>query len=377
MEMVARSYLIYDITGSAAMLGILAAAFAVPALSLSLFGGAIVDRLSKKKLMQLSQVATTIVYVITGVTISIGYLGPAHPESWWVLMVTGIVNGAIMPIGMPARAAITPDVVSREQLTNAISLNALGMSIFQVVGPILAGYTIDWFGYDIAFYVMAALCGSAVVFTSFLPDNLPLQSQRKSITTDIKEGFKYITGDRTILFVLIFYIISVLLSMPFQLMMPIFAKDILHRGVTGQGTLMMVLGVGAIISSLILASLPSRKRGITLLLSNTLMGIALIVFAFSASWSLSLAMMVFVGVGRIGNNTAGSALLQTYTKPEYLGRVMSVMMLNLGLSGIGTFFAGILAESIGAPWSVGSFAMVLASTSALAIFILPRLSKLD
>ena len=107
------------------------------------------------------------------------------------------------------------------------------------------------------------------------------------------------------------------------------------------------------------------------------MGIALVVFAFSTSWSLSLMMMVLVGIGRIGGNTTGNALLQTHTEPEYLGRVMSIMMLNFGLSGLGTFFAGILAETISAPWAIGGLAMILIGISLFAVIFLADFRNLD
>ncbi len=377
MQTVASSYLLYEITGSAAMLGIISLANSVPMLVLALFGGAIADRLPKKRLIQISQVAMTVIFLSNGIAVSLGYLGSDHPESWWVLMVTGTIMGAIMALAMPSRQAIIPELVNREQLMNAISLNTLGMSFFQLVGPAIAGYIVDWFGYDIAFYMMAALNGLAIIFTSFLPKAQSLQTIRKSVTTDIKEGFKYIASHRTVFLILIFFVASVLLAMPFQMLMPIFAKDILHKGVAGQGTLMSLSGLGAIIASLTMASLPSKNRGITLLLSNILMGAALVIFSFSVSWPLSLAMMVLVGVGRIGNNTAGVALLQTHTEPSYLGRVMSIMMLNFGLSGLGTFFAGMLAETISAQWAVGGLSMVLIGISFLAILFIPRIRKLD
>jgi MFS family permease len=319
----------------------------------------------------------TIIFLSNGVAVNVGYLTQDHPESWWVLMVTGIIMGSIMALAMPSRQAIIPELVDRKRLMNAISLNVMGMSFFQLVGPAIAGYIIAGLGYAAVYYIMAALNAAAIIFTSFLPRTSPLQSKRNSVLIDIKEGFKYIISHKTILLILIFLVASILLAMPFQMLMPIFAKDILKVGVEGQGTLMSLSGLGAILASLTLASIPSRNRGIMLLVSNIIMGTALILFAFSVSWPLSLGMMVFVGIGRIGNNTSGTALLQTHTEPEYLGRVMSIMMLNFGLSGLGTFFAGILAETISAPWSIGGLAMLLVGVSFLAILFLPRIRKLD
>jgi predicted MFS family arabinose efflux permease len=292
-------------------------------------------------------------------------------------MVGGVVMGAILALAMPSRQAIIPELIEREKIMNAISLNTLGMSVFQLAGPAIAGYVIEGFGYATTYYIMAALNATAVIFTSFLPKTTPSRSQRTNILTDISQGFNYIVGHRTILILLLFMVASVLLSMPFQMLMPIFAKDILKVGVAGQGTLMSLSGLGALVASLTMASMPSKRKGITFLLSNVLMGVALVVFAFSISWPLSLGMMAIVGMGRIGNNTAGTALLQSHTDPEYLGRVMSIMMLNFGLSSLGTFFAGIMAQSMGAQWAIGSFALLLVAISLMTIIFLPRLRQAD
>ena len=377
MEMVARTYLIYDITDSAAMLGFVSLASAIPMISLSLFGGAVADRLPKKRLIQISQVAMSAVSLANGTAVSIGYLGPAHPESWWVLMVGAVIMGTIMAMAMPSRQAIIPELVGREQIMNAVSLNTMGMSFFQLVGPAVAGYVIDGFGYAAVFFSMAALNGTAIIFTSFLPKTVPLQRIKKNVLADVGQGLRYIGRHRLVFMVLVFFVVSILLAMPYQMLMPIFARDILQVGPKGQGTLMSVSGVGALAASLTLASIPSKRRGVTLLMSNVLLGGALVIFAFSVSWPLSLAMMVFVGLGRTGNNTAGAALLQSYTEPEYLGRVMSIMMMNFGLSSLGTFFAGILAERISAPWAIGGLAMILVIVSSGAFLFLPAMRKLE
>ena len=285
--------------------------------------------------------------------------------------------GVIMAIAMPSRQAIIPELIGREQLMNAISLNTLGMSFFQLVGPAIAGYIIDAWGYGTAYYLMAGLNALAIFFTSLLPNMKPVQILRKSVMNDIAKGARYIGTHKTVLTILTFMVVTVLLAMPFQSLMPIFAKDILKVGVQGQGTLMSVSGIGALAASLTLASLPSKKRGLIMLVSNVIMGGALVVFAFTTSWPLALAMMVMVGIGRIGNNTAGTALLQMHTDPEYLGRVMSIMMLNFGLSSLGTFFASIIADEISAEWAIGGMAMALVAISVWGMLFMRRLVKLD
>ncbi len=359
------------------MLGIIGLSGTIPILILSMFGGAVADRFPKKLLIQLSQVGMTIIFLVFGIAVNIGYLTEAHPESWWVLMVGGVFMGAIIALAMPSRSSIIPEIVEQEKLMNAISLNNMGMSFFQLAGPAIAGFTISAFGYASTFYVMAALNGAAIIATSFLPRIIPAQVARRNMLVEIKEGLRYIMGHRIIKSVLLLFVASVLLAMPFQMLMPVFAEDILKVGVEGQGVLMSMSGAGAIASAPLLASIPSRRRGFTLLVSNIIVGVALVGFAFSTSWPLSLAMMVVVGIGRSGNNIAGNALLQTHSAPEYLGRVMSIMMLNFGLSGLGTFFAGIIAEAVSAPWAIGGLAMALIVVSFASLLLMPWFRKLE
>jgi MFS transporter, DHA1 family, staphyloferrin A biosynthesis exporter len=377
MEMVARTYLVYDITGSAAKLGIMSLANAIPTIVFSLVGGAIADRLAKKFLIIIAQVAMMLASLGYGIAVHTGYLTPEHPESWWILVVGSAVLGTITAMSMPARQAIISELVRPEHIMNAVSLGTLGMSVFQLIGPASAGYIIDGFGYSAIFYIMAALNASGIIFAAFLPRAKPSQVHSQSVFRNIQDGLKYIFSHKTILLILVLFIASIVMAMPYQMMMPVFAKDILKVGVSGQGTLMSMAGFGALGAALILASIPSQKRGAILLLSNLLLGLGLVVFAFSVSWPLSITMMVFVGIGMTGNNTAGAALMQSYSDPVYLGRVMSVMSMSWGLSGIGAFFAGILTEQISAPWTIGGLAICLATISFGVFIFVSWLRKLD
>ena len=278
---------------------------------------------------------------------------------------------------MPARGAIIPEIVDRERLMNAVSLNIMGMSFFQMTIPVIAGYIIGAFGYGTVYLIMAGLNIAAIIFNYFLPKIPSRPAVNKNVLIDIKEGFKYILGNRTILLVVLFFIASVLLVNPLQMLMPVFAKDILRVGVEGQGTLMSLMGAGSIGVSLILASLPSRRRGLILLISNICMGASILLFAFSTLWPLSMIMMVLIGIGRIGADACGNTLIQAYTDPAVLGRVNSIVMVSFGLGGSGSLIIGVLAETIGAPWSLGLFAILLIITSFLAIVFLPGLRKLD
>jgi MFS family permease len=376
MEGVARMYLLYEITGSAVMLGVLTLAGTAPILILSLFGGAVADRFPKKLLIIISQGAFTLIYLGYAIGVQTGYLTQAHPESWWVLLAGGLLMGVFVALTMPARGAMIPEIVNRERLMNAVSLNILGSSFFQMASPFIAGYIAASFGYASIFFGMAGISFVTNIFNFFLPKTVTRPKVNKNVLGDIAQGFKYVLKNRTVLLILVYFIFSVLLVNPLQTLMPVFAKDILNVGIEGQGTLMGLMGIGSILVSFFLASFPSKRRGLLLLISNIVMGITIIIFSFSTLWPLSMVIMVLIGIGRIGTDACGNTLIQAYTDNEVLGRVNSIVMLSFGLGGLATFFISILAETIGAPWALGGPAILLIGISLYAIFFVPRLSKL-
>jgi predicted MFS family arabinose efflux permease len=295
-------------------------------------------------------------------------------------MVNSLLQGTIMALMMPSRQAIIPEVVQPGQVMNAVALNSLGMNTLRLVAPALAGFLIDAFDFEAIFYAMTGLYLMAVVLTSFIrTDRMAnvVRNHTSGALGDIKEGLKYIWKDATILTVLLLTLVIIVLSMPYQMMMPIFADDILKVGATGMGLLMSVSGIGAMAGSLVVASLPNRKRGVILLLSSLILALGLTAFAFSRSMALSLGIMVFVGLGQAGRQTLGSTLLQSYSEEAYLGRVMSINMMDMGISNLGTFMAGILADTVGAPMAIGGFAIVLVIVSLLSLVFLRRITRLD
>jgi len=151
----------------------------------------------------------------------------------------------------------------------------------------------------------------------------------------------------------------------------------LKVGATGMGLLFAVSGFGALAGSITLAVLPNRKRGAMLLGSGLLLGVGLLGFAFSRSWTVSLVLMAFVGLGHSGRMTLSNTLLQYYVADEYRGRVMSLYLMEFGLMGFGVFIAGAMAEYFGVEWAVGGLAGALTIICLLAMAFLPRIRKLN
>jgi MFS family permease len=377
MQMVTRSLLTYRLTGSAAILGILALANAIPMTLLALFGGLLADRMQKKYVLVAGQSSSALVSLGVALALSFGYLSAERAGSWWILIAASGIQGAIMGLMMPSRQAIIAEIVSSDQLMNAVALNTLGMNVLRFVSPALAGLLIDFHSFEAVYYTMTGMYLIAVVFVSFLPLTGTQGVMGQGIITDLKDSLQYVWRDRTIFLVLIITLVLVVLSRPYQFLLPIFTEDILKVGATGLGVLLSVSGVGAMLGSLLLASIPNRRRGIMLLFAGLILGLALIFFSFSESWFLSLALIAIIGFGDTGRVALANTLVQYYVSDDYRGRVMSLLMMEFGIMSFGVFFSGLLAEAIGVQWSVGGLAMGLTVISILALLFVRRVRTLD
>ena len=377
MQMVTRTLLIYRITGSGAILGLMALAGSIPMLILSLYGGALADRMEKRKILIISQAASAVVSLGVALALSLNYLGRDVPGSWWILMVSSVMQGIIMGIMMPSRASMVPEIVKPEDLMNAISLNNMGMNVFRIFAPAATGFIIDAWDFASVYYIMTALYIFSVIFLFKIPRIRPAVRQGSSTVTEVIEGFRYMRSEIAIMLILLFSFGCSILGMPFNMLLPMFTEDVLKVGSSGLGILMAVSGIGAIAVSFVLASIPNKRRGIMMLFSGLILSLALIAFSFTAEWYLSLFLVVFIGLGQTGQTAIGFVLVQYYVDPNYRGRVMSFMMLGFGLSSLGVVFGGILADAMGIAWSIGGLAMALAVLSVAMIAFSSRLRKLD
>ena len=377
MQMLARNLLVYRITGSGAILGILALANAIPMILVTLPGGVLADRLQKKTVIQVGQVASAIVSLGTTLALVFGYLSPEHPDSWWVLAVSAILQGAVLGIIMPSRSAIISEIVGPDHLMNAISLNNLGMNVFRILSPALAGFLIDVIDFWAVFAIMTAMIVMSWVCIMLVPPTRVKTVEGGNSLADILEGWRYLRSQKTILYVLLFTVTATILGAPYAQLLPMFTEDILKVSATNMGVLITVSGIGAMIGSLILASLSNRKRGLIMLFAGLIMALALVGFSFSRWWFLSLGLIVFIGLGSSGQMALGNSLVQYYSDATYRGRVMSFFMLGFGFSSLGAFFAGILAEGVGVQWSVGSMSIILIIITIMALSMVPRIRKLN
>ena len=367
MQMIARGYLTYELTGSPALLGVVSAGFALPMLLLSLFGGAFADRLERKRIIQLGQVGAALIALFVGVSVS------TETVTWYHLLAASMLQGAVFSFLMPARQAIIPQLVGQERLGNAMALNAMGMSATTLVAPAVAGVLYgNIYGYvpigpDGVYYTITAMCVMATLLTGRLPKLTGGGTGRSGVLSDIRAGLSYIRRSPLVMALLVIGLTSTVLAMPFRFLMPIFIVDIYGLGPESMGLMVSIMGLGSLGGSLFIAALGNWRRGRLLILSAFMSGIALMLVAVLPFYRVALGLMVLLGLGDAGRRTLNQSLIMEVSEDQYRGRVMSVFMTNFALIPLGVLPAGIAAEFLGGQLTVGILAGLLIATTAIIL----------
>jgi MFS family permease len=383
MQMVVNPWLVYELTGSYAKLGAIALASAIPGLILGFPGGVVADRASKKLLVQGGQAVNALS------TLAIALLIWADQVTFTHLMIVGGIQGGVWAVMGPARQALVPEIVGASKLTNAVALNMAGMNFTRLGVPALGGFLIAWIGAGGVYALMAGLIfvamfalipvrplvgGDGTARASTPWGGLGREVKRTILETG--EGIAYMRRDATVFAVLTVNFFIVLMSMPYMQMMAGFVKQVLDGGPEALGLLLSVTGVGSLVGSLAIASMPNRGRGLAFLLSALILGFALLAFSISTWLWVTALIMIVIGLGQAGRMSLSNILLMAYTEPSLQGRVMSVYMMEFSLVSFGTFLVGVLAELVGVQWAIGSTAVSLIVISGVALLWVPRVRRL-
>lgn len=354
MQMLARGYLVYDMTGSASLLGIVNAGHALPMLGLALFGGAIADRFERKLLIQAGQVVPAVLAFVVGIAIFSGNI------QWYHLVFVSVIQGSMFSFMMPARQAIIPQLVGKHGLSNAMALNAAGMSSMTLVAPAIAGGLYAWLGPANVYFVITVLNVLAVAFMSFVPKTGTGSAGTKGpIIRDIAAGLTYIRQTQIVKVLLIMGLATTLLAMPFRFLMPVFVVDVYNKGPESMGLLVAVMGAGSLVGSLFIAAIGQWKRGMLLIFGSFASALALLLLAILPLYFAAVVIMILLGLGDAARRTINQSLVMEKTDAPYQGRVMSVFMMNFGLMPLGVLPAGILVDILGGQAVIGALGVAL------------------
>lgn len=349
MDTVAESWLVYRLTGSPLLLGTVAFCSQIPVFLFAPVGGAIADRYDRRKIIIATQATSMVLAFLLAV------LTLTHRVQVWHVMVLAACLGVVNAFDIPARQAFLIDMVGREDLLNAIALNSSMFNGARIIGPAIAGMVVAAVGEGWCF--MANSLSYIAVIAGLLMMNVAPREPRAprgSPIHDIFEGFRFVRNAAPIRAILLLLGLVSLVGMPYAVLMPVFAAQILHGGARALGILMGATGVGALLGAASLAARVGVKGlGKTIAICAGSFGASLIAFSFSRSFWLSALLLVPVGFSMMVQMASSNTLVQSMVPDELRGRVLSVYsMMFMGMAPFGAFFAGAIAHRIGAPYTV-------------------------
>lgn len=372
LQIVAQGWVVYNLTDSPFMLGLVNFAALVPVVPVSLLAGVFSDRLSRKKLIIVTEFVLMLQALIMAGLIWLGLI------QVWHVIVLSFILGAASAVEQPARLAFVVDVVGKDDLSNAIALNSSSTNTARIVGPALAGVIITATGEAACFFINGI--SYLFVIWALFAIHLPVQMKNKGsikVIGSLKDGFTYLKENPVIYGLLLIISLASFLTIPYIALMPIFARDILQVGANGLGFLLTAVGVGAIAGAIQVANLKPGKRGEWLVTANILGPVFLVVFCFSRNLYLSLSLVILVGASNAIRLTLANSLTQLNTENDYHGRVMSVFnLLFNGLSRVGALVIGGFAEIISISWVLGISAIMSAILGVFMLYRMPHIRRL-
>lgn len=373
MQQVAMSWLVYRLTGSTVMLGVVVCCNQLPIFLVAGVSGALADRWSRHRMVVFAQLLAMLQAVVLAALVLTGQVRV------WHLVALSVWLGLATGFDIPARQALLVRLVrGQEDLPNAIALNSSIFNGARLVGPALAGILIGLVGEGPVFVLNAlsylAVLGALATMETREPG---AGSAGASVLTTIGEGLRYALSSHSIRTILFLLVLVSMVGLPYTALLPVFARDILGGGATTLGLLSSGAGLGALAGALSLASRGSvRGLGALIARCTALFGAALMAFAWSRDTWLSTALLALAGFGLISTTASMNTILQTTVGEEMRGRVMSLYaMAFIGLSPLGALLGGALAARIGAPLTVGAGGAVCLLLSVWFSRQLPRLQE--
>ena len=366
IQMVAQGWLVLEITGSAFDVGVVAAASTLPTLFLSLFGGVIVDRYSKRTILLWTQSAAMILAFILGVFAVTGTV------TIWIIIVLSFLLGCVNALNVPALQAFLSEIVEREDLASAIAMNSAIYNVSRVIGPAIAGFLISAAGSGVAFLVNGVSFFAVILSLLSMKD---LSEKIREINPvhplqSIREGLKYSWDHPLIRTVVLFIAVIAIFAWSYVTMLPVIAKQTFGMDASGLGYLYGVSGLGSVIGTVVV-SIYSKKIDPLFFIAggNILFALALIGFTFTTILPVALFFLFIAGFGLVAAVSTMSATIQSTVVDRFRGRVMSLyMMVFMGFMPIGNVEIGYLSEHFGTGLAIRTGCIVTVLASLVLIY---------
>ena len=371
MQTLAQGWLVYTMTGSAFLLGVDGFLATGPMLLFSLFGGVIADRVERRRIMLLSQVAQmTFAFVLTGLL----YF---HAVKVWHIFILSFLTGSAQSFSGPAYASLLPLLVKRDDMSNAVAMNSMQFNLARVIGPAIGGVVFGLWGATACFGLNGLSFVFVIIALSIIKmPPLHANATSTSMMAQMKEGFAFVASRRSLLMLTFLSFAGTFLGMPLFTMMPVVAKSIFHLGPQGLSLLQADYGIGSVVGALFVAgSSYAAKKGRLALALQLVFACTLVAFGISRHLAASLVIAFLAGAAIVGVISLYSSLVQLSTSDAMRGRVMSIFMLAFrGGMPLGSLLAGFVAQrwSISAALEVNGLALAM-----VALVFIVRGTDLD
>jgi len=377
MQRTGISWVVYTMTHSTVMLGLTVFASQFPSFLFSLWGGILSDRYNRYKLLLLTQTASMIQAILLAI------LTLTNHFVVWQILTLSVILGIINAFDLPARQPLVHEfVTNKDDIPNALALNSSMVNIARLVGPALSGIVLGYFGAGICFFINAVSFVAVIVSLLLmkLPAYKPVISTNK-ITKDISEGFSYLKNTPSISLILLLLAVLSLLILPYDTLLPVFAKIVFKGDAATFGYISSFIGLGAIGGTIFLASLrQGASLKLLLLINIAIVGVGLILFSRINNFPIAMLFATLSGFGAMSQNTICITIIQVKTDAAMRGRVMSyVAMAYFGMLPLGSLLIGSISQKIGAQDTLllqGIISLLIAGTVA-AFLRKERLKKED
>jgi predicted MFS family arabinose efflux permease len=373
MDQIALNWLVLQMTGSPAYLGLVNLFRGTPIFFFALLGGVAADRIERRYLMMTTQFSAMMLAFVLAALV---YFDVANI---WVLVAVATCRGVIISFNLPARHTLVSELVPREDLANAIALTSLTLNLTKVMGPLIGGLLIGGFGVA-ACFALNGISFVAVLWTLWAMD-MPRKIREKSTETlghSVTEGFRYIRGHSAIRILVLVALVPMFFGQPYLTMLTLFASDVYHIGPEGLGLLVSSAAAGSVCGALLIARFSSAtRRGVVMLGFLLAYGISLMAFSLNTWIGAAPFLLIAVGSMQIAYNASNNAILQLAVSDHVRGRVLSTLFLNRGLVAMGTAFVAFLAALVGPQIAMAATTSVLVGTAVLLFFFSPTMRHLE
>ena len=360
MQSVAQGWLVYSLTKSPLYLGIVAAAAALPILLFTLIGGVIADRFPKRNLLLLTQGLSIIPALLLGILTSMGVI-----KVWEVAFFAALL-GTINALDVPTRQSFLIEMVGKGDVVNAIALNSAAFNGARIIGPMIAGLSIEYFGLPACFFINAASFLAVIFALSRMDARGDILVKSEGVVSDFMKGIKFIMGENEIKRAMVLIAVFSLVGLPYITLLPVFAAEVFHRGAQGLGFLVGASGIGALTAALgiaLMGNIEHKTRFMSV--AGLCFSCALLAFSLSKVFWISLVIIMIGGWGMVSYLAAANSFIQVSVPDELRGRVMSVYsFVFLGLVPIGNSIMGVSADAIGTTNAVAAGGAICILVSA-------------